>query len=478
MVSAQPARLGAPELPFDLQLVIEHLPIADLAAGGRKLRLHKKQDITALANAIRTFGFLAPVIIDRNNKIVSGNGRIEAARQLGMTHVPCIRASHLDAAKLKAFRIAENQLSQLAGWDTEALGLELKELSNLKLDFSLEVTGFSAAKIDSLILEGDRGGENADVSPDRPISPVSRLGDLWLLGDHRLYCGDATDPGSFDVLLRGEQVRTVFTDPPYNVAVDGHITGSGHHGEFVMASGEMTDDEFTAFSVKAMARASDHLMPGGLLYWCMDHRHIANTIAAASATQMEMLNLIIWDKVTGGMGSFYRSRHELIFLFRKAGGSHLNRVELGKHGRNRANVWAYEGVNGFGAKKAKAREMHPTVKPMAMVRDALLDSSARGDVVLDLFSGSGTTIIAAEQSRRQGRATELDPGYVDVGVIRWQDYTGFEARLASSGKTFREVRAERQQTALTLAVSNPDRPAKTAVLPAARVRTRVRAAAA
>lgn len=219
MVSAQPARLGAPELPFDLQLVIEHLPIADLAAGGRKLRLHKKQDITALANAIRTFGFLAPVIIDRNNKIVSGNGRIEAARQLGMTHVPCIRASHLDAAKLKAFRIAENQLSQLAGWDTEALGLELKELSNLKLDFSLEVTGFSAAKIDSLILEGDRGGENADVSPDRPTSPVSRLGDLWLLGDHRLYCGDATDPGSFDVLLQGEQVRTVFTDPPYNVGM-------------------------------------------------------------------------------------------------------------------------------------------------------------------------------------------------------------------------------------------------------------------
>lgn len=477
MVSASPAPIGAPELPFDLQLVIEHLPIASLAPGGRKLRLHKKQDIAALANAIRTFGFLAPVIIDRDNKIVSGNGRIDAARQLGMTHVPCIRVVHLDAAKLKAFRIAENQLGQLAGWDTEALGLELKELSNLKLDFSLEVTGFSAAKIDSLILEGDGGGENADTLPDRPEQPVSRLGDLWILGDHRLYCGDATAPESFEVLLQGDQVRTVFTDPPYNVAVEGHITGSGQHGEFVMASGEMTSDEFTSFSTKSMTCAAAHLVAGGLLYWCMDWRHMTNTLAAAAAVGLELVNLIVWDKTAGGMGSFYRSRHELIFLFRKPGASHLNRVELGKHGRNRANVWAYEGVNGFGAKKAKAREMHPTVKPMALVRDALLDSSARDDVVLDLFSGSGTTIIAAEQSRRQGRATELDPRYVDVGVIRWQDYTGLEARLASTGQTFREVRAERQ-TVPVLVVSNVDQPSSTPALPAARVRTRVRALAA
>lgn len=481
MVSERTPRQGAPALPDSLKLAIEYLPIATLGAGGRKLRLHKKQDITALAKAIELFGFVVPVLIDQDNKIISGNGRLEAARQLGITDVPCIRLTHLDATKLRVFRIAENQLGQLAGWDNEALGLELQDLSKIDLGFSLDLTGFSAARIDSFILEGDGGGENADVLPDRPTSPVSRLGDLWILGDHRLYCADATAPESFDVLLKGEQVRTVFTDPPYNVAVDGHITGSGQHGEFVMASGEMTDDEFTAFSIKAMARAADHLVPGGLLYWCMDWRHTLNTLSAASATAMEMVNLCVWDKTAGGMGSFYRSRHELVFVFRKPGGMHLNRVELGKHGRNRSNVWAYEGVNGFGAKKAKAREMHPTVKPMALVRDALLDSSARGDIVLDLFSGSGTTIIAAEQSYRQARATELDPRYVDVGVIRWQDYSGREAVLAATGQTFREVREQRRLEVvsppstsaplLTVVATNP-------VLPAPRVRVRARPLAA
>lgn len=320
---APQSALGAPDLPASLRLAIEHLPTSSLAPAGRKLRLHKKSDIVALAKAIETFGFLVPVLIDQDSKIISGSGRVEAARQLGMAELPCVRVTHLDEAKLKAFRIAENQLGQLAGWDTEALGLELKELSNLNLDFSLEVTGFTSARIDSLILEGEPGGENADVLPDRPAQPVSRLGDLWILGDHRLYCGDATAPESFEILLQCEQVRTVFTDPPYNVAVDGHITGSGQHGEFVMASGEMTEDEFTDFSTKAMSQAAEHLVPGGLLYWCMDWRHTANTLAAAAATGMQMVNLIVWDKTAGGMGSFYRSRHELIFLFRKPGAAHL-----------------------------------------------------------------------------------------------------------------------------------------------------------
>lgn len=473
---------GAPNLPTDLKLAIEYLPIASLASGGRKLRLHKKADIVALARAIETFGFLVPVLIDQDGRVVSGNGRLEAARLLGLTEAPCIRITHLDANKLRVFRIAENQMGQLAGWDTEALGLELQDLSHIELGFSLEVTGLSAARIDSLILEGDGGGENADVLPDRPETPVSRLGDLWLLGDHRLYCGDATSPDSLKALLKGERVRVVITDPPYNVEVAGHITGSGKHDEFVMASGEMTDDEFTAFLTKVLQRSSDNLVEGGLCYFCMDWRHMAHTLAAARSAKMELLNLIVWDKTSGGMGSFYRSRHELVFLFRKAGTSHLNRVELGKHGRDRANVWAYPGVNGFGAKKAKAREMHPTVKPMAMIRDAMLDSSAAGDLAMDLFSGSGTTIIAAEAARRQGRATELDPRFVDVGVIRWQDYTGREAILASTGQTFREVREARRLEALappaprvapslSVVVSHDAPPA-----PRVRVRTRPMAA--
>lgn len=461
----------APTLPSSLALAIEYVPIAHLAPLSRKLRIHKKTDIAALAEAIELFGFVVPVLIDHSGRIISGNGRLEAARALGMTDVPCIRLSHLDEDKLRVFRIAENQLGQLAGWDTEALGLELQDLSNIDLGFSLEITGFSAARIDALILEGDGGGEDADTLPDRPTEPVSRLGDLWLLGEHRLLCADATSPDSMTTLLQGETVRAIFTDPPYNVAVAGHITGSGLHDEFVMASGEMSQDEFTDFLTKVLDRAREVLIPGGLCYFCMDHSHLGETLAAQASAGMERLNLCIWDKTAGGMGSFYRSRHELVFLFRKPGAGHLNRVELGKHGRNRANVWTYEGVNGFGAKKAKAREMHPTVKPMALVRDALLDSTERGDVVLDLFSGSGTTLIAAEQSRRRGRATELDPRYVDVGVLRWQDYTGREARLASTGQTFREVReARRLEMAGVVPFSSP----ATVVEP--RVRTRSRPA--
>lgn len=466
-----PMGAAAPALPPSLKLSIEYLPISELAPLSRKLKIHKKKDVAALAEAIELFGFAVPVLVDQAGRIISGNGRLDAARTLGMTEVPCIRLSHLDEDKLRVFRIAENNLAQLAGWDTEALGLELQELSNIDLGFSLEVTGFTSARIDALIIEGDGGGENADILPDRPSDPVSRLDDLWLLGEHRLYCGDATTTDSLDAVLQGELVRAIFTDPPYNVAVAGHITSSGQHDEFVMASGEMSQDEFTSFLTKVLERSRDALVPGGLCYFCMDWRHMSETLAAADATGMEFVNLLVWDKTAGGMGSFYRSQHELIFLFRKPGASHLNRVELGKHGRNRSNVWAYDGVNGFGAKKAKAREMHPTVKPMALVRDALLDCSGPGDVVLDLFSGSGTTLIAAEQSRRRGRATELDPRYVDVGVIRWQDYTGQEARLASTGQTFREVRETRRQEAQTVVpLTSPT------AAPEARVRTRTRPA--
>ena len=219
----------------------------------------------------------------------------------------------------------------------------------MDLSFSLELTGFSSAKIDSIIFGGESGDRSENAIPALPDQVVSRVGDLWQLGDSRLLCADATDPASFEHLLAGEKVRVVFTDPPYNVAIAGHVTSGGKHGEFVMASGEMTDDEFTGFSTKVMLRARENLIDGGLLYYCMDHRHMEHTLDAASAAELERLNLIVWDKKAGGMGSFYRSRHELIFLFRKPGASHLNRVELGKHGRDRSNVWTYEGVNGFGA---------------------------------------------------------------------------------------------------------------------------------
>lgn len=349
----------------------------------------------------------------------------------------------------------------------------------MDLSFSLELTGFSSAKIDSIVFGGESAHRSGDAIPALPDQIVSRRGDLWLLGESRLLCADATAPASFETLLAGEKVRVIITDGPYNVEIAGHVTSGGKHGEFVMASGEMSDDEFTDFETKVMERSLEALIGGGLLYFFMDWRHMKHTLAAAERVGLELLNLLVWVKGAGGMGSFYRSGHELVFLFRKRGASHLNRVELGKHGRNRTNVWTYEGVNGFGDGKAKAREMHPTVKPWVMIKDAILDCTAKGDAVLDLFSGSGTTIIAAEQSGRRGFATELDPRYVDVGVIRWQEFTGREARLASTGQTFREVRAERAR------LSNPATQgadvaipsAEIITLPAPRVRVRTRLAA-
>lgn len=476
-MSNDTAQAIARQIPPSIRGVVEDLLISALGLGRRQLRVRSKDVLMRTAASIQQFGFIVPVVIDESDKIIIGKGRVEAARLIGMTKVPCVRVSHLSDAEKRVFAIAENQLGQLAGWDAETLRIELAELSEMDLSFSLELTGFSAAKIDSIIFGGDSSNRQDNAIPALPDQVVSRVGDRWVLGDHVLLCADATKAESFERLLQGEQARVVFTDPPYNVQVAGHVTSGGLHGEFVMASGEMSDDEFTGFSTDVMARAKENLIDGGLIYYCMDHRHVEHTLAAARATGLERLNIIVWDKKAGGMGSFYRSRHELIFLFRKPGASHLNRVELGKHGRDRSNVWAYEGVNGFGAAKAKAREMHPTVKPLGLVRDAILDSTAKGDAVLDLFSGSGTTIIAAESVKRRGFATELDPRYVDVGVMRWQEFTGREAVLSSTGQTFRQVRAERASAAPSGAATSDTDTAEVTQLTPARVRTRARLAA-
>lgn len=341
-------------------------------------------------------------------------------------------------------------MAELAGWDKDILRAELRELADLKLDFELEVIGFDDAAIETIILGGvgDVETARADVIPAPSADAVTRPGDVWQLGDHRLICGDALQSETLTVLLGDEAAAAVFTDPPFNVRVDGHVTKSGRHREFAMASGEMTDAEFTGFLGKVWAQIEQALVPGGLAYVCMDWRHMSHLLEGLVGRELEQLNLIVWDKVHGGMGSFYRSRHELIFLVKRQGGAHQNRVQLGKHGRDRANVWSYEGMSGTGDGKARLRELHPTVKPVAMVRDALLDSTRKNDIVLDLFNGSGTTLLAAEMAGRRGRGIEIDPGYCDVAIARWEAFTGREARLAESGKTFAETRSERAADAL------------------------------
>ena len=438
-----------------LEGMIVHRPPEKLPAYGRQAKTHTPAKIKSMATSIRTFGFVAPVLIDDKDKVLAGNAAVKAGLQLGMKLIPCVVVSGLSDTQKRGLILAHNRLAELADWDQDILREEITSLREHDLEFDLEVIGFTGAELDAIVLGDEGGGEIGDVVPEAPTVPVSRVGDLWVMGDHRLMCGDSTDPEAVALLMQGDEARTVFTDPPYNCPVAGHITGSGQHGEFVMASGEMSDAEFITFLIAMLLCLTRSTTPGGLLYVCLDWRGMEHLLAAAREAKLELLNLLVWDKGVGGMGSFYRSRHELIFLFRKPGASHTNRVELGKNGRNRTNVWSYEGMNGFGKGKARARAMHPTVKPLALVRDAILDSSAAGEIVLDLFSGSGTTLIAAEQSKRAGRAMELGPNYVDVGVLRWEGFSGREAILLETGETFREVATRRLREAATLEAAMP-----------------------
>ncbi len=428
-----------------LDLHIEQRPVAELKPAGRRARYNSKRQLAGIEASIRQFGFVSPVLIDSKGRLLAGVARVEVARRLGMTTVPAVVIDHLTPEEQRAFVLADNRLAELGDWNREVLQLELDELAQLDLDFSLEVTGFTLPEIEAIRF-GVGGADPGDDDVPAPQETfVSQLGDVWRLGQHKLIVGSATEPAVLERLLAGDQVRVVFTDPPYNVPVQGHVTSSKAHGEFVEGSGEMSDAEFTGFLTRVMQQSANALDDGGLAYVCMDWRHMANVLAAAEATDLTLINLCVWDKGTGGMGSFYRSQHELVFVLKKGKAGHLNTVELGRNGRNRTNVWAYEGVSGFGVDKAREREMHPTVKPLALVQDALLDCTKKGDVVLDLFGGSGTTLIAAEKTRRRCRMTELDPRYADVIIRRWEAISGQEAVHEDLGLSFRTLSFGRPQ---------------------------------
>ena len=388
--------------------------------------------------------------------VLAGHGRLAAARLLGMDQVPCVRLGTLSAAQKRAYVLADNKLALNAGWDEELLALELEGLLELDLDFDIEVTGFSIAEIDTLI-EGRTPEESGDpkdeLLPDVGIGPpVTQLGDVWQLGPHRLVCGDALLPETCKTLMGEELAQMVFTDPPYNVSIDGHVGGLGavKHREFAMASGEMTPEEFTAFLKAAFQNLASHSVDGSIHFICMDWRHMGEILEAGKAIYAELKNLIIWAKDNGGMGTFYRSRHELIFAFKKGSGPHINSFELGQHGRYRTNVWEYAGVNSLKSGRMDELALHPTVKPVAMIADAMKDVSKRNDIVLDLFGGSGSTLIAAHKTGRRGYLIELDPIYCDRIIRRWESYAKDDALLAGSGKTFGQVSAERSRvTALT-----------------------------
>lgn len=357
-----------------------------------------------------------------------------------MQAVPVLRLSHLSAAERQAYVIADNRLAEKAGWDREILAIELQSL--IDLSFDVELTGFETAEIDLVLDEAAEARDGVQGPEDEVPAPrdraVTRTGDMWALGAHRLLCGSALDDEAYSSMLDREKAQLVITDPPYNVRIDGHVCGSGktRHREFAFASGEMSETEFTGFLGTAFRHLAGHSVDGAMHFVFMDWRHMFEAIKAGRSVYSELKNLVVWNKTNGGMGSLYRSKHELIFVWKSGGGAHVNNVELGRFGRNRTNVWDYPGVNTFRKGRLDELALHPTVKPVALVADAIKDCSGRRDVVLDPFCGSGTVLIAAETAGRRARAIEIDPAYVDVAVRRWQTYTGKSATLVSTGESF------------------------------------------
>ncbi|MCK1362201.1 DNA methyltransferase [Bradyrhizobium sp. 199] len=426
---------------------VDHLPIADLKPNPANARRHSRKQLHQIAASIREFGFNSIVVADEEGVILVGHGRVEGARLAGLERVPVLRVGHLTPAQKTAFSLSDNKIALNSDWDMDQLRVLWRELMGAEINFDVEVTGFETAEID-LLVDGETIREKPDRSdlvPPVGSDAVSRLGDLWTLGEHRLLCGDACDAASFADLMGGEQARVVFTDPPYNVPIDGHVSGLGavKHREFKMASGEMSSAEFTGFLAVVFGNMAQASVDGAMHFICMDWRHMDEVLKAAADTYSELKNLCVWNKSNGGMGSFYRSKHELVFVYKVGQGAHVNTIELGKHGRYRTNVWDYAGINSFGASRASELEMHPTVKPTALVIDAIKDCSRRGEIVLDPFSGSGTTIMAAQKCRRQARGIELDPLYVDVAIRRWQAYTGQPATMALTGETFADAEQRR-----------------------------------
>lgn len=427
-------------------LVPESLPLAALQPPKRNARNVEPVHIAEVMDSISRFGVVRPVLIDQNRRVIDGWIIVEAGRRLGFTELPCLIAGHLTPDEGRLLRIALNRLQEKGTWDLDALRGEFEAL--IELEIPLEVTGFEAAEVD-LVLAGNeiKLDEAANATPEVEAerAPISRKGDLWQLGHHRLLCADACDAASYEMLMSGTRASAVFTDPPYNIAIAGFAVGKGstQHREFVQASGEMSDAEFETFLERFLLAASAHLTDGALIYACMDWRSIARLITAGDRAGLDLLNVIVWAKPSGGMGGLYRGAHELIALFKKGSAAHQDNVRLGKHGRDRTNVWHYPGAASPGSSARAQLATHPTPKPVELVADALLDVTRRGDIVLDPFMGSGTTIIAAEKTRRLGYGLELDPRYVDVIVRRWETYTGKAAVHAGTGRTFTETASDR-----------------------------------
>ncbi len=423
-------------------LTVIYRKIEELQVDPKNPRLHSKRQTQQIADSITAFGFNVPFLVDRDSRLISGHGRLSACKLLNIKLVPTICQEHLSKNQASAFMIADNRLAEIATWDDQLLAEELKNLSELDLDFSLEATGFEIGEID-LMLEESAGqpvdGENsAEQIPEVDETlQVSEPGDLWLLGDNRLICGDALDEQTYHSLMDGGQAAAVFIDPPFNDPIDGYVTGFGrvHHSEF------------TGFLSTVLRHLSGASVSGSLHFICIDWCHIKELQTATEGIYSELKNICVWVKESGGQGTLYRSQYELVFVYKNGADKQQNNIQLRQFGRYRTNVWNYPRVNSKLGNKQQSPlvRLHPTVKPVAMVADAIMDCTARGEIVLDAFVGSGTTLIAAERVGRVGYAIELDPFYVDLAIRRWQEYTGKAAIQKRSMLSFAEVQGKKYE---------------------------------
>lgn len=393
--------------------------------------VYSEKDLHKYAHAIQHFKFTPPIIVDDDLNIISGNAKYEAFKLLGIKEVQVASINHLSDADIKAFVISEGKFAKLAEWDMDILKADLQYLTELGYDTS--VTGFDIADIDLIINDiVIESSEDDELPNDADIEVRSKLGDLWQLGEHKLFNGDALKHKSYEILFDKEKANIAFVDYPYNVKISDNVTKNKNHKEFKQASGEMTKEQFTDFLKNAMNLQKEFSNDGSIHYGCMDWRHIEEITVAGNHVFEELKNVCVWDKGTAGMGSLYRSQHELVFVFKNGTKPHINNIELGIHGRYRTNVWNYKGMHASNPQAAELSKLHPTVKPTAMIMDALLDCSKPNDIVLDNFGGSGSTLIAAEKLKRKARLIEIDPHYCDVIIYRWERLTNKKAKLLTN----------------------------------------------
>lgn len=406
---------------------VKTVKIAELKPYSKNARTHSPKQLRQIAKSIKTFGFTNPVLIDKDNCILAGHGRVEAAKLAGLTEVPVLVISHLTLAQKKAYILADNRLAELSGWDKDLLKIEIEEINQLDCNFDLTLTGFDTPEIDVLLApEAPAAEENVDFL-GKTVPIRVKPGDIWQLGEHKLLCADCTQASAFKRLLGVEKADLIVTDPPYNVKISGHVRSGDNYREFAMASGEMSQSEFSQFLKGVFSLLTEYSIPGSLHYAFMDWRHIGEILTAGTAVYTALKNVCVWNKLSGGMGSLYRSQHELVFVFKNGDAPHTNNIELGVHGRYRTNVWDYPGIF-IKNKVNKANiNLHPTVKPVGLLADILLDASPRKGIVLDPFGGSGSTLLAAERTGRQARIIEIDPHYCDVILFRYEQQTGKKA---------------------------------------------------